>query len=219
MECCRLALTLVLLLVGYCLSQERGGTDPKVAVPLLENVFSKAHVSGSLAYWGQCDSHRWNPDFPKLRVASRSGSPVEILREFFADDPKMRVTEESDGKIRMVETDVPNDLLNVKIHHLEFHGGPMSRGPAKALRDILTTPEVMVFRRANGIGPLFEFLAGGFPMPGNCCGPNGRSVTGELDNVTVAQALDYVLQTFPGFWLYESCQDPVRGRTAVFGFY
>ena len=24
---------------------------------------------------------------------------------------------------------------------------------------------------------------------------------------------------FPGFWLYESCQDPVRGRTAVFGFY
>jgi len=154
-----------------------------------------------------------------LRDSDKSGTPVEVLREIFETDPKMRVAQESDGKIRMVETDVPNDLLNVKIHHLSFHDGPMSRGPGMALIAILKTPEVMPFRRENSIGPLFEYIGeGSFALPGNCCG-RGRSVSGELDDVTVAQALDYVLQTFPGFWLYESCQDPVRGRTAVFGFY
>jgi hypothetical protein len=37
------------------------------------------------------------------------------------------------------------------------------------------------------------------------------SVSGELNDVTVAQALDYIEQTFPGFWMYENC--PRKGRS------
>ena len=90
MAFCRLTLALVLLLLACCLGQERGGTDPRVALPLITDVLSNAHVSGSLAYWGQCDWHRWYPDLPVLRVATYSGSPTEVLREMFAADPKMQ---------------------------------------------------------------------------------------------------------------------------------
>ena len=206
----------VLLLLGCCFSQDRGGTDPKVALPLIREVLSKAQVSGSLAYWGQCDWHRSYPDFPVLRAATHSGSPTEVLQDMFAADPDMRVTQENGGKIRMVEKDAPTDLLEVKIHHLSFPTGLMHHGPHTALQTILMTPEVIAFRRAHSIGPLAE-LTRGFPVPGDCCG--GPSVSGDLDDVTVAQALDYVLQTFPGFWLYENCQDTRGERTVVFNFF
>ena len=116
----------------------------------------------------------------------------------------------------MVETDVPSDLLEVKIRHLSFPVEPMYHGPNMALHAILMTPEVIAFRRAHSIGPLAE-LTGGFALPGDCC--SGPSVSGVLDDVTVAQALDYVLQTFPGFWLYENCQDTAGRRTVFFNFF
>ena len=30
-------------------------------------------------------------------------------------------------------------------------------------------------------------------------------ISGTLDNITLSEALDYVLKTFPGIWLYENC--------------
>jgi hypothetical protein len=45
------------------------------------------------------------------------------------------------------------------------------------------------------------------------------SVHGELNDVTVAQALDYVLQTFPGLWTYQNCHNPEGGRKISVGFY
>jgi hypothetical protein len=137
----------------------------------------------------------------------------------FADNPKMRIIQDSDGKIRMVETDTPTDILEVKIRHLSFPDGPVSHGPRMALRAILMTPEVIAFRRAHGIGPLDELRGGGSfaILPGDSS--SGPIVSGELDDVTVAQALDYVLRTFPGFWFYESCQDPAGTRAVVFNFF
>jgi hypothetical protein len=51
----------------------------------------------------------------------------------------------------------------------------------------------------------------GWGLPGQIVmgGPSGP---GELNNVTVAQALDHVLQTFPGFWLYQNCHNPDEAR-------
>jgi hypothetical protein len=41
---------------------------------------------------------------------------------------------------------------------------------------------------------------------------------GELDDVTVSQALDYVRRTFPGFWIYENCISPEGERSVYFNF-
>lgn len=87
----------------------------------MQKILSSAQLSGSLEYWGVCDVFKPRPEFPKLRpVSGHEGSAREVLQEVFADDTKMRVTQESDGKVRMVETDVPKDLLEVTIHHLSF---------------------------------------------------------------------------------------------------
>jgi len=218
----RLVLTSVLIMLGSCLGQEkeRGGTDPSVAVPLLKHILGTAHVSGSIAYWGRCEAHKPYPDFPALGYPSDdSRSPSELLREAFAKDPKMEVTQESNGLIRMFETDAPMDLLDIKIRHVSF-GPPdedrgIFNGPNDALYAILSSPEVKTYRTAHKIGPLGEERAGSHPPA------RKQQVSGDLYDVTVKQALDYILQTFPGFWIYENCRsnEGEPGRNVNFGFF
>lgn len=183
----------------------------------IRNVLSKGHVSGSLAYWGQCGVHKPYPDFPKLRAQSDySGSPSEVLQRMFADDKHMSVTQEGDGTVRMIEDDVPTDLLNVKIRHISFASGDMSHGANMALIQILMLPEVEAFKKAHNIGPSEE---NAFIFPGDAGDPGTPTVSGDLENVTVSQTLDYVLKTFPGFWLYENCRTEGGGRTVFFNFF
>jgi len=219
--CFKIAVLLALL--ASCSAQERGGLDPRAALPLVAEALSKAQVSGSLEYWGRCEAHKAYPDFPKLRWPTGHDSlPLEFLQAMFDVDPYMRVTQEADGKVRMIETDVPNDLLNIKIHHLSFFPEDAEKsdsvhGPNMALLAILQAPEVLAYGKAHNIEGL-PYSDTRIFLPGNCCG-GGQVVHGELVNVTVSQALDYVLQTFPGFWLYENCQHSAGGRKVFFNFF
>jgi hypothetical protein len=213
MPFCRLAMASLLFLVGSCLSQDNGGVDQTVTVPVVQKILSRAQLSGSLEYWGVCDVSTPRPEFPQLQpVSGHEGFALDVLQEMFADDTKMRVTQESDGKIRMAKTHVPQDLLEVKIHHLSFpsdyHSGAM------ALYAIVNAPEVIDFMdRSIGRKTAWE----GWGMPGQIV-IHGPSVPGELNDVTVAEALDYVLQTFPGFWFYQNCHSPGGGRKISVGF-
>jgi hypothetical protein len=54
-------------------------------------------------------------------------------------------------------------------------------------------------------------------MPGQIV-IHGPSMPGELNDVTVAQALDYVLETFSGFWFYQNCKNPEGERKISVGF-
>jgi hypothetical protein len=209
----RLTMASLLFLIGSCLSQDKGGVDQTVALPVVQKILSRAQLSGSLEFWGLCDS-KLRSEFPRLRpISGHEGSALDALQEVFADDTKMRVTQESDGKIRMVETDVPKDLLEVKIHHLSFpsdyHSGAM------ALYAIVNTPEVIDFMDRN-IGRKVAWE--GWGLPGQIV-IHGPSVPGELNDVTVAQALDYVLHTFPGFWMYQNCHDSEGNRKISVGFF
>lgn len=49
--------------------------------------------------------------------------------------------------------------------------------------------------------------------------PGVRSISGELNDVTLADALDYVLKTFPGFWLYQDCETQDQQRVVYFGLF
>lgn len=42
----------LMFLVGSCLSQDKGGVDQRVAVPVVQKILSNAQLSGSLEYWG-----------------------------------------------------------------------------------------------------------------------------------------------------------------------
>jgi hypothetical protein len=203
-------------LLASCLGQDRGGTHPSVGRAVIGGVFSKAKASGSLEYWGVCDFKNYYPDFPKLRaVPGPQGSAVELLREmFFVDDPEMRVSQDADGRIRMIEEDVPSDLLDVRIPHLQFTGE--YHGIKFAIVTILKTPEVIAFRKEHKIGPESDW-GPGFSLNHSAFAPEVPRVLGDLHDVTVRQALDYILQTVQGFWLYENCKNSEGGRNVIFG--
>jgi hypothetical protein len=186
----KLAITCTFMLAACLLAQDRGGTPPGDGRILIGGVFSKAHALGSLEYWGVCNFQELYPDFPKLRALSGyEGSAVESLREMFSVDPEMRVTQDADGKIRMIEEDVPSDLLNVTIHDLRF---PVEyHGPNMAVLTILKTPEVIAFRREHNIGPESDwghFIA--FPSDAYAVGrPSVFTGSGRVTSTSVSHAL------------------------------
>jgi len=215
------ALTSVLILFALvrCEGQGPDIVDSREAVPLLMAILSRTKTSGSLEYSGSaCDSIR---SFPKLHVPLRiTDPPLQALREIFSEDPKMEIAQESDGTIRMAESDVPRDLLDVTISHISFTREPGRSvplyDPTEAMWAILRTAEVRQFKLANNIGSPAEAVS----LPHAPFTPESPHIGGSLDNVTLSQALDYVHKTFPGLWVYENCPATEKSRRMVlFSFF
>ena len=209
---------LLILLVALGQGQ-RGGTSYKVGLPVVMEVLSRAQVSGSLEYWGTCAD---GLDLPKLQSPQRiEDDPVEALRKIFANNPNMEVRKGSTGMIRMVERDVPQDLLAVKIRRIPFGTAEprelLTYDPRGALQVILSTPEIVAFMKEHDIGPPYGLQDGSRTQ--SQPSPNDPHISGNLDNVTLSEALDYVLRTFPGLWIYENCPSRIRARGVVFVFY
>jgi hypothetical protein len=185
---------------------------------LIQGVLARAHVSGSISYWSpeRCPSPSMPyPVFPEVRVIDHSGPPRELLLEMFAGDPKMHVTQEPGGLIRMSEAGISTDLLDVRIHHIEFsdygHAENVTPGAYTALHKIVSSPEVQAFKKSHNI-EVFDFRT---PSSINFL----PRAWGELDDVTVSQALDYVLRIFPGYWIYGNCMNKEGGREVFFHFF
>jgi hypothetical protein len=78
---------------------------------------------------------------------------------------------------------------------------------------LVAAPEVRAFMRANNIGwasdgeYINDIYAPFSDMP---------HVSGDLYDVTLAEAMDYVLKSFPGFWVYENCRKEDGTRVVFF---
>jgi len=139
-----------------------------------------------------------------------------MLREMFTDHPKMQLTQDSKGNIRMVETGVQSDLLDVRIVQVSFSSGShILNNGNEALWQVMDTPDVKNYLTSNNIGPVmsdFHLIIG----PSS---PNAPKISGDLYYVTFSEALDYVLKTYPGFWAYETCESKDGGRTVYLDFF
>jgi hypothetical protein len=215
MASCRAILATALALVTSCVAQQIVNKFDNSS-RLIRDVLQDAHVSGSLEYSAGCDFHTGRfPIVPHVHTPSSSGSPVDDVRSMFGGNPKMRVTQEPSGIVRMAETDVPLDILEVKIHHISFHAslsgpGPVG-GPRLAMMRVFAAPEVKAFLKEHDIANDAFRLEGIYP--------NLPEVAGELNDVTVSQALDYILKSFPGYWVYENCTTPDGRRSVNFDFH
>ena len=201
--------------VGILLSAQAQDATPikyvgEPLLPILE-VLNKTNLSGSLVFSGRCPLG-YTPDFPPFRTLGTSwNSPLQSLGELVPDHPTMQVTQDKSQVIRMIELGVPTDILHLRISHIAFDGsGTPWNGavyqPGYAMMTILRTPEVVAFMRAHDIKSAFNGTGGG--VTGNPMGkwpPEHPHISGSLDNVTVAEALDHVLKAFPGIWVYENC--------------
>lgn len=121
--------------------------------------------------------------------------------------------------IRMIEPGVPVDILSVKISHISFREARYD--PNLALSDILQAPEVVAFMEAHSFEGQFRGHGGG--ATGNRLGKwplEAPHISGSLDNLTLGEALNAVLKTFPGIWVYENCSaSGGRNRDVYLGFF
>lgn len=205
----------VLLLASWCFGQVqlKFNDSPRKIKDVLDN----SHVSASIVYSYDCKNLRSRlPVPPNVSAPRGTGSAAEVLREMFSGNSKMQVTQDSNGIVRIVQTDVPTDILDVKIHYVAFPPRTSDRyqpnEPDRAMRVILSSPEVLSFEKDHNIVPPSFRLDG-------VARSDLPSVSGELDDVTLSQALDYVLKTLPGYWIYENCTTEDGRRTVNFRFY
>ena len=200
----------------FCHAQEvKSGREDAGARLALTDLLRKVPISGSLEYSGQCGPQE-PPILPRLRSRSEvPNTPILLkLRDMFAARPKVEVTQEANGKIRIFESNVPRDILEVKISRISFNDAYDVCG-AETL--ITSQPEVRAFMRAHDINSHLDRFGWGLglrqqPQPGL------PHISETLENVTVRQALDRLLKTFPGIWVYENCPDQRAGRVVAFDY-
>jgi hypothetical protein len=205
-----------LILITPCTGQERTKVDPAMTAAMIGRVLAKAHTSGSLVYHGQCQDGGGTWDLPAVSLPKHHEiTPVQMLGEMFADHPEMHVTQDANGDIRMVETDVPRDFLDLKIVQVPFSSDSKFHDPRWAVSQVMITPDVKNYMTVNNIGPVvsdFRLFIG--PLS-----PNAPKIPDDLYFVTVSEALDYILKTYPGFWAYEECKGEAGSREVFFQFF
>ena len=206
---------MIACLPALLLAQEVKHPAPRLVKPLdpLLSAFNREGVSGSLELSGRCDTTRFPPNFgfPHWNApAAREGTALEVARETLANDPSIRISQDSDRKVRMVEAGVPTDLLNVRIKHISFesNGEPLEYGAftanEAATRVILRAPEILAFMKDHDIKDPFNGQ-GGSGGPGAKRVVTPPNMSGSMDDLTLSDALDRVLRTFGGIWIYEDC--------------
>lgn len=205
---------LCFVIVGYAASaaQERDYLSDIATSQTILHLLWKEGLSGSLEYRSQCRSPQGLPRFPEVRALPENieGSSVSAIQEMFAGDPRIRATEDSNGTVRMVENDVPEELLNVPISYISLDG-VYDHLTAQGI--ILSAPEVKSFMKSHDI----EWVPApaNFVSPPRSPSPGLSHMSGHLNNVTVRQALDHVTKTFPGFWVYEHCSGDLNHHVSI----
>ncbi len=186
------AFALCMLAVSSGQQVHAAGRHAASLQPILD-VLDKAKLSGSLEFSGNCDMGSF-PNFPPLRSpATRSGdSPLQTLREMFADYPAMQVTRATDGTIRMIETGVPTDLPDLRLRHALFENGSYALyNPNDALRFILRAPEMTAFMKDHDIG--WPYTSGAVGPPGQPWPTELPHISGSLENVVQRFRERYVI--------------------------
>jgi hypothetical protein len=199
----------------FCLlGQQEPNSHLKLVAPLapLFESLRRADVSGSLEFSSpRCDPET-PAEWPHWRILGASeGSPLQVARETFADDPTVQVTQDADG-IRIIQSGVPTDLLNLRITEVPHFLAYDANG---AKQSILWASETAAFMRAHHM----RMPSGGAVTGGPGSIPPDSHSFAPMHDVTVSQAMDRVLKTFPGIWVYQDCLEADgRGRFVWFSF-
>jgi hypothetical protein len=211
----RVLMVAVALSMPFCATAQVIETDSglNLVTPfaLLLESLKKANVSGSLEFSGKCPAL---VSWPHWRIPPAGNKPpLQVAQDTFADDPTIRVTQDADGTIRMIRDGVPTDLLNVKISHISRS---YAHNPYDLADAVLWAREVEAFRRAHHIDiARLTFGVSGVGYP-----PPDPDAVDAMDDVTVSKAMDRVLKTFPGIWIYADCSEPNgKNRTVSFTFF
>jgi hypothetical protein len=186
--------------------------------PILD-ILKESKVPGSLEFYGKCESFVYPgfPDFPPMVAGSSTiGSPVQRIRLIFSKDPSMQVMQAPDGSIDMVEDNIPQDILNIKISDINFGGanGSGVYSPNLAVQFVLYSPEVRKFVMLHSIS--FPFYGGPVSFTPGPPNPARPHISSEFHDVTVRFLLNQIAKTFQNLWIYENCPTSAKGTRVVY---
>lgn len=161
--------------------------------------------SARLDYRGACEAS--NSDvisFPSIKLSSprEEGSSLSKVTEMLRDNPGVSVNEAAGGIIRIKVPGVSGAILQTRITQITLDRDEQY-DPNAAIRAIFNAKEVqlassqMHTRLALSVGGLENIPSRGMPH-----------LEKSWKDVTVDQALDKVLRTFPGLIEYKECIRP-----------
>jgi hypothetical protein len=185
---------------------------------LLAGLLNKFGTSASFVYRSNCASAGWHDDLNIRLHIKYTESAVEALREVFADEKTIQVSEEPGGMVRITDSSVPQALLDVRMRRVyltsRWEPGGVLYDPDDVALDVMETPEVQAFMAAHDLHKP-NFYSRLVPTPS----PSLPHMSGQLENLTVREALDRTLQTFPGLWSYTQCTNGEGRKLVSISFY
>jgi hypothetical protein len=177
-------------------------------------MFALAHSSGSLTLSGTCAEDMNGDDVVPNELAYSPPGPFHNLGEAMTAlselDPHMSWFRDSGSLMRVSDDRVPDDVLSIRLKRVHFTGAAWGND---SIQDVLSAPEVRAYFKDKHI------QLGSMPLNGRPMSTKDLPrLSGDLRDVTVAEALDHVMRFFDGLWIYSECSaGPVR-RVMVSGY-
>jgi hypothetical protein len=211
-----LSLGLVCFVVQVGLGQELrplSKAAPTTVENFLQEMFFLTGTSGSMILSGACKDEAGNVDKAVISdgLSNPPRGPFQNLGESITAvsrlAPQISWTLDKKGLMRVSDNRITDDVLRIVLRRVHF---AKAADPNEAIRTILSAPEVQEYFKQNHIEQGTARM-----MPMNSKG--APRLSGDLHNVTVAEALDSIVKFFPGLWIYSECTSGSFRRVIVRG--
>lgn len=179
----------------------------------VQKVFFLTQSSGSMTLSGTCKTTQQGNVVVSDTLSNPPQGPFgnfsEAMTALSQLDPHISWTRDKDGYMQVSDNRVKGDVLLIRLNRVHFKGAVE---PNAAIRDVMSAPEVRAYLKEKHIeeGIVFNNIVPtstkGFPK-----------LSGDLRDVTVAQALDRIVKFFPGLWIYSECTSDSLRRVTIRG--
>jgi hypothetical protein len=147
---------------------------------------------------------------PPIRIQKKTpGADTEkTLRAMLANDKRFQIKTDPDGVIRVSESGMPNDVLNIRVIHVAL-SEEQRFNERDAMGELLQAPEVQTYFKAHNIEQPID--SGGLVGPSD---PRLPHLEAAIENMTVLEVLKHIALVFGETGIYTEEVD-TRGRRVV----
>jgi hypothetical protein len=136
----------------------------------------------------------------------------KTLRSMLANDKRFQVKTDSDGAVRVFESGMPDDVLNIRVKRVEL-SEEQRFNDKDAMSEVLQAPEVKSYFEAHNIKQPIDI--GGFISPSD---PRLPHLDTAIENMTVLEALKHMLLVFGETGVYKEAVDTAGRRVVSISF-
>ncbi len=187
---------------------------PTTVENFVGEMFYLTKSSGSMTLGGTCEGTSADNvvasdalTFPPKGPFNNLGEALTAVSQI---DSHIAWANDANGLTRVQDARVSNGVLGLRLRRVHF-GGEVDA--SSAIQVVMSAPEVREHFKENNIedgAPTIGLMSGSTKgMP---------KLTGDLLDVTVAEALDHIVRFFPGLWIYKECRSGSSKRVTVRGF-